>query len=392
MEITENYEHHEHYKTIKNFIESNKIVYSFPMSLTKKERNTIHEIATQFNIVSFSIGFYPNRFITIKNEKRSKQISETDIKNFIKDFNLPIPIYKSPYFEYFIELYDDHYKIKDKLILLKEFAKEAEINKKSLKSYQHYIKDKLICDIKTTEAYQNYINKKHLLSKDTQICLPERIHIYSTHEYKEKYYISIDMIKGNFNSLKYFDPGLVLNCDSWEELIGKYTQLQYFVEAKHIRQMIFGHLIGTGAIQRQMLEKVYQAILKYDKENNKNFTIRQAGNEELIIITTEDSINEDTASIKNILANMPNKLGTIWRVEPFKIFAIPETTVFVKHIYDNSIKYEYVEKFKCINKDFFAQVYKKYRDIPINDNDMKTMKGDFIVTFDEQLFGSSNET
>jgi len=55
-------------------------------------------------------------------------------------------------------------------------------------------------------------------------------------------FISIDIKQANFSSLKYYDKNIVLGCDTWEELLSKYTTHQYFLKSKIIRQIILSKL------------------------------------------------------------------------------------------------------------------------------------------------------
>ncbi len=45
-----------------------------------------------------------------------------------------------------------------------------------------------------------------------------------------KFFLSIDLKSANFNSLRFCNPALILGCNSWEDLIGKFTNLTYFLK------------------------------------------------------------------------------------------------------------------------------------------------------------------
>ena len=60
--------------------------------------------------------------MVVTKQKRDTKIpvSESTRKKFAKDFSLPIPVFKSPYFEYYVELYDTILQTKRKLGLLQK--------------------------------------------------------------------------------------------------------------------------------------------------------------------------------------------------------------------------------------------------------------------------------
>ena len=47
-----------------------------------------------------------------------------------------------------------------------------------------------------------------------------------------RYFFSIDIKSANFNALKDHDSNLMLNCNTWEELVTRYSNYQYFVKGK----------------------------------------------------------------------------------------------------------------------------------------------------------------
>ncbi len=66
------------------------------------------------------------RFLVIERKQGKKTFSlasQTFVsdglkKRFVKDFSLPIPVVKSPYFDYYIEMYDGLFKTKEKYLMM----------------------------------------------------------------------------------------------------------------------------------------------------------------------------------------------------------------------------------------------------------------------------------
>ena len=66
------------------------------------------------------------------------------------------------------------------------------------------------------------------------------IHIPSSDIYKPtndgKRFISIDMKKANFHSLKAFAPDIFDNADTWEDFMRKFTDDEHIIGSKYVRQ------------------------------------------------------------------------------------------------------------------------------------------------------------
>lgn len=56
---------------------------------------------------------------------------------------------------------------------------------------------------------------------------------------------------------------IVLGCETYQELLSKFTQNPYIFESKHIRQVIFGHLNPKRqqTIQKFLMQKVVTALV-----------------------------------------------------------------------------------------------------------------------------------
>lgn len=79
------------------------------------------------------------------------------------------------------------------------------------------------------------------------------------------YFISVDLKKANFQALRYVDPEIVLNCNSWDEFCRKFTDCEYIINSKYIRQVVFGQLNPARhtTVEKHMMRMVYE----YIKEN-----------------------------------------------------------------------------------------------------------------------------
>ena len=160
---------------------------------------------------------------------------------YVSDTNIPLQVLQSPYFEDRLELMEEDYGAKTKYENLLALIKQRFDNNptKFLEEY-HKIRDKIITTVLNSEAYKDFIsNDKFLVKNFTPIC-PSR-NLY-TNEQDGGLFISFDMKKANFQTLRYANPAIVFDCDTYEDFIGKFTDLDYVKESKYTRQVIFGKL------------------------------------------------------------------------------------------------------------------------------------------------------
>ena len=160
---------------------------------------------------------------------------------FVSDYNLPIQVLHSPYFEDRLELMERDYSAKTKYDNLLTLIKERFDNNpnKFLEEY-HKVRDNIITTVLNSEAYKDFIsNDKYLIKNLITICPSKNLY---TNEQDDGLFLSFDMKKANFQTLRYANPAIVCDADTYEDFIGKFTDLDYVKESKYTRQVIFGKL------------------------------------------------------------------------------------------------------------------------------------------------------
>ncbi|WP_297419039.1 hypothetical protein [Clostridium sp.] len=283
------------------------------------------------------------------------------LKRFVKDYSLPIQIVQEPYFTYFVELYNEQYKTKEKLNLLDKALENFNSDEEFLAEY-YKIRDNIIKTIEATDVYQEYNTMK--LDKYT---VPNNG--YPKHDIfnmgnVNKYFMSIDLKKANFQALKWFNPEIVLNCESYAELLGKFTDLEYMKESKYLRQVIFGNMNPKRQVklERYITEQILNYLLTtpFFIETD----IRMVSNDEIIFeISHEDSLCIMTDKLIN---DIKNNLNFDVDIETFKLNNIEGSTKFFVKEFKNKNGYELM----CIPLVYHSQIYKKYNDLPMEDNDL----------------------
>ena len=159
---------------------------------------------------------------------------------FLSDCNLPCNIAISPYFEDRLELLEEEYGAKtsyDELMSL--IYERFEGKPTNFLEYYHQVRDDIITKVTNSEAYKEFISDNKFVKNFTPICGNRNLY---TNEQDGCMFISYDMKKANFQTLKYANPAIVYDTDTYEKFIGKFTDLDYIKNSKYTRQVIFGKM------------------------------------------------------------------------------------------------------------------------------------------------------
>ena len=162
------------------------------------------------------------------------KISHSLRKRFVKDTKLPIRLLQDPYFEYFLDLYENFYGSRTKYVSFCELVDRLGGEDPFFKESKR-ITDSLIGDISATSAYISF-NTCDLTDFNTSPQVKER-NIYHTGNVGQAF-ASFDLVKANYNALKFIDSSIVFNTENYEDLLSKYTTEDYFINSKQIRQII----------------------------------------------------------------------------------------------------------------------------------------------------------
>ena len=355
-----------------------------PYTLTKSERMEIHQVCEILGLHSVSTGPENHRVMTIKKEP-SMEITDEDRKQLIKDFHLPIPIYTPTEFDYFINLYQDIYNTKDKYRLLLDALSTLNKTNTKLRAHNQNVMNTIVSAINDTPGYNQLMEMSineldDILYKGDAVSTfkfpAHNIDIYKSisSQIDIAYFISIDIIKANFNALKYLDPGIVLNAPTWEDLMKKYTNLQYCIQSKIFRQILFNTLgcdKKISSIQKYILYTIYTKI------SPKCEIIGRCGSDELIVKSNASDIMTTYQLITETILELPLEIHSILRITPYCLDRLGNSMCFIKH-HLNGPQIEV----KNIELDFHAQAYKKYIGSEVTESDRKSMKNDMVITYD----------
>ena len=341
---------------------------------TSEERKRIHELCVTHNLHSESKGLCAERklYVTKKQVKPKNEvtITDTDRKMLIKDYMLPIPIHLEPYFSYYINFLDPIADTKAKYNLLLDAKAILNKQQNNLKDESHRIMNTIISAIRNAPDYTNLIKD----SKYDAKILPSEFNIYNKTSF---YCISIDIIKANFTSAKFISSELVLNCDTWEELIGRFTDIDYFIQSKHFRQIIYGNL----GIKKLPVVQKYMLGELHNKLKDKVKVLGKCNTDELFVSTTKETIKDDYQTIINLISELPDNLKHIWKIIPVLIEPLGQLAHTRKIFNDLDNLDNYKLEIKNVNKDLYAQAYKFYKGEKITDDDLMAMKEEYPIKY-----------
>lgn len=264
------------------------------------------------------------------------ELTEKLKERFCKDNNLNIKIFEEPYFTERIKLYDNKFNTIEKLNLFKQEIEEFD-NEQEYFTYYNNVKDQVINFIKSTPEYQNFITEDFNKYKVNNYNIPSSNIFHENNNNKS--FISVDLKKGCYSALRFYDKNLVNNTNSYEDFIGKFTNKKHIINSKYIRQVIFGNCNP----RRQTSIEKYMMGLMMDNLQKLNLNFVGYTDDE-IVIEYDDKAKQNFEKIKNIVYETTKNNDFDVHFDVFKIERQKESDVYIKHFYDNK-----EPEIKCAN-------------------------------------------
>ena len=295
-------------------------------------------------------------------------ITEALRQRFCKDMNLSIRIFEDPYFTNFLKLYDMQFdsvaKYNRFVSAVHHFGSEQnyfEAYNKLKDDIIEYLNNnpEMIFFAKEEDMNQFACQNKNYPAKDI---------------FKEtndgKFFVSIDMIKGNFTALHHYNPAIVKDCDTYEDFIRTFTDIPHFVESKYIRQVVFGNVNPKRQVtyekylMDQILTKLFETgIIK--PENIEFFST-----DEIVFSVPENMVNNKIVdetfyeTVMNVVQWARNNNINV-RGEFFELRKIPGTSGYVKKFMMDKNGVD----FKCLDALTLPFVLRAYQKEEPNDMD-----------------------
>ena len=301
-----------------------------------------------------------------------KIISKKLKERFVKDFKIPIKLFEEPYFTDRLNLYDRYFdtisKYQSFIIGVEKYNNEEEY----FAAYNK-VKDDAINFIKSTKGY----NKFNALDMNMFTINYKYKHLSAKHIFHSsnigRRFISIDMKKANFSSLKNFDSTIFGNFDTWEDFIRNFTDNENIINSKYIREVILGncnpkrHITYEKFLMSKLLFCISMSGVSIDN-------IVFFSNDEVIFDVTDMNtvdFNEFYFKISSVI----NDFNIPFKIEDFKLIGVKKNDIiigYIKKLSDDALD------FKCLNSIDFPFVLRKLNNEPITMSDL-------IFDFDGEL-------
>lgn len=311
-------------------------------------------------------------------------------RRFVKDFNLPINLVDSPYFEYYMDRYDFFPKEEwDNCIqtINDKFGGNIDL---WLQSYAK-IRDNVIVTIENSEAFKDFNNTDMKIFPIPKFNVGD-LNIYNNSN-TGKAFVSIDLKKANFQALRKFNPDIVLGCSSYEDLMEHFGGDDYFKKSKYTRQVIFGKLNPKRTIYfekyliSQLLTNPANNLVNYLYSNSELITVKS---DEIVFRISGSMIDKMDNNFLNMIKDeIKTNHDLDVSVEAFMLTRI----VCENHnggIVDGYQKYFYTEEkhredLKNVSSIFFPQIYAFHKGLELTDNDLYFRAEDQTAKFCEPL-------
>ena len=295
------------------------------------------------------------------------------IKRFVKDNDLPIPIIgNGDYFDYFINLYEKDYKSLTKYRNL-EFLIEKDFEGKPEYFLGKYyeIRDNIIKTVENSEAYQKF-NTMDM----SYFAIQNKKNITSNNIYNEtnvgKLFVSFDLKKANFQALKYVNPEIVMNADTYEDFIHNFTKIDCIINSKHIRQIVFGKMNPKRhiTVEKYIIDKIYEELVCVSMSNDELvFYIGDA------YMKTDIDVFSEKVRYETIRQLIKSSLGFELNVEVFELHKLQlscdkfQRSPYYYKEYKFAKENEPKGKLMCVPMNYFAIVYKLFNHFPLQEED-----------------------
>lgn len=285
---------------------------------------------------------------------------------FVKDYQLPIQVVQSPYFEANLKLLEDDCQANLKYLNLLETVRDKfDGNMQKFLEYRHSVEDQILSYILNSGAYKEFNSDKSAIPSETPIVGSPELY---TKEQCGCFFISYDMVKANFQALRHANPAIVRDCESYQEFVEKFTDIDYFKHAKQLRQVLFGKLNGkrTAAIEKYISNQFAKSLAKRYEGKFKLYSIKT---DEVILkfLGTEKEF-EDFKVYNEVFSDFK------FRVNKFKLtsrdfkHATSDRTItaYIKEDYLNGGK----RTLHCVPDTYYPQVYKLLNGMELSDSDL----------------------
>lgn len=307
-------------------------------------------------------------------------IISRNLKNrFIKDTGVPISITESPYFEQQLVDYELTHGTKTKWMnLINMIVERFEGNAEEWLAYYASVRDNIITTIENSDAYKDFNTDNFKKYTDGYVEFQNRynrtigdVNIYNENNVG-RHFISVDLKKANFQAFNYHNPEILLNSNTYEEFIGKFTDIDYIKDSKYTRQVIFGKLNPKRQIQieKYLLSRICMDPVLGSMEQGGAKLISFKSDELVYDVTNIDKLNFSYLSL--IEQTIKDVYHVDVKVEYFKLnlFKFHDHMGHTLPVYEKEIYNLNKKELKGAVLTFYPQIHKLYNGLDVEDDDL----------------------
>eukprot|EP01130_Rhizamoeba_saxonica_P008645 TRINITY_DN3492_c2_g1_i1.p1 TRINITY_DN3492_c2_g1~~TRINITY_DN3492_c2_g1_i1.p1 ORF type:complete len:302 (-),score=42.40 TRINITY_DN3492_c2_g1_i1:28-933(-) len=283
---------------------------------------------------------------------------------------MPICTVEGDDFIYLLTLYDPVYDCIEKIHEYIQTVNSYSNKDLTLLDHCEDVTEQMLFDLlDQSDAYQQFMNDGF-----SQYATPEiPSHIKSSVYHSDNvgvYLISLDMKHAGFNVLKYYSEKLVLGSDTWEDLLGRYTDDAHLLKSRGLRHSVCKCINASKQIQlMQFLTfKVYQKLLSF--RICKNIDVVAMLCEEIIFRVELDDLVD---TFQKTCEFVKNQVDVPMRVECFQLFEYPSSNMFyVRETFEdvNDLT-KTIPSFKQMAPEQLPQCFKYYHNLEIEYRDVR---------------------
>lgn len=298
---------------------------------------------------------------------------------FVEDTGAPIQVLQDPYFSQRLALFDKEYNTLQDYKSYVKFVDEAFGGKITvfLEQY-HSLRDRIVGHVSNTDAFKAFCEDEKITKaiKDYQPVIGSP-NLYTQEQVKKgsNQFLSLDMKKANFQTLKWINPAILFDCDTYEDFIKKFTDVEWVAKSKRTREIVFGKLNPNRTMK---YEKILMGMVEeYTRKTviTEWFDLFSINSDELIYklkpgLNFKDAINAVSKSVTE--ENLHFNLGLHIRMEFFELVCHYFKTASSDKIMNVFLKKhpEGTKTYKCANEVYFPQTYKLINGLEIVDDDL----------------------
>jgi len=285
-------------------------------------------------------------------------LSHEVMKRFVSDYNIPISVLD--HFDYFINLYGYQKELNDLNTVIDEVGEDLFLKMSFI------IQENIIWDIKKNQAYLKF-NSIDMNQYRTKINIGKQKLFDPTHD--KCHFISLDLKKANYQSLRYVDPSIVNNSKDYNDFISQYTNYDYFKNSKKLRQIIFGNVNPSRqqTVQKYMVSIIIQYLID-----------AKICCEDDCVLTSSDEVIFKSVDIYEPLEDILKHCSIDVSLNKFQLIHLKPYNFYTQNSIDSI-------KLKCVPSYFYPQVYKFVHNMPLNDRDLEFFYEGQIAQFKNKL-------